>query len=191
MREYSHWCRAHRPRRRAETLRRPVKRPREPSITKTPSEARALWGKEGPRSCYLCGMPIPHPLPGAVLLGHGSSAPGAEAEIKALVAALSLAEPEWRFAHAFLNQEPSLEIAVGALAKAGCSVIRVLPLLVFTGKHVAEDIPNEIERLREIHPFIHFELEPHLSRLPGFSGVVLEGLRADVTTAPSAEDARA
>lgn len=136
-------------------------------------------------------MPIPHPLPGAVLLGHGSSAPGAEAEIRALVAALSLAEPEWRFAHAFLNQEPSLEAAVGGLAKAGCSVIRVLPLLVFTGKHVREDIPNEIERLRGIHPFIHFELEPYLSRLPGFSSLVLEGLRADAWEIPSEGGARA
>lgn len=131
-------------------------------------------------SCYLYRMPIPHPLPGAVLLGHGSSAPGAAAEIKSLVAALSLAEPEWRFAHAFLNQEPSLETAVASLAKAGCSVIRVLPLLVFTGKHVLEDIPNEIARLREIHPFIVFEIEPYLSRLSGFSSLVLEGLRADV-----------
>jgi sirohydrochlorin cobaltochelatase len=124
-------------------------------------------------------------MPGAVVLGHGSREPGAEAEIRSLVAALSLAEPEWRFAHAFLNQEPSLETAVAGLARAGCSVIRVLPLLVFTGKHVLEDIPNEVERLRSLHPFIVFEIEPYLSRLSGFTGLVLEGLRADVLDNPA------
>jgi sirohydrochlorin cobaltochelatase len=135
-------------------------------------------------------MPIPHPLPGAVLLGHGSSVPGVEDEIRALTAALTLAEPEWRFAPAFLNREPSLEAAVNDLARAGCSIIRVLPLLVFTGKHVLEDIPREIERLREIHPFVTFELEPWLSRLPGFAGLVLEGLRADAPGNPSVAEKR-
>jgi sirohydrochlorin cobaltochelatase len=124
-------------------------------------------------------MPIPHPLPGAVLLGHGSREPGTVTEIIALEAELAAAAPEWRFTHAFLNQEPGLEAAVETLAKARCTLIRVIPLLVFTGKHLLEDIPNEIERLRGLYPFFDFELEPYLSRLPGFSGMLLGALGID------------
>ena len=124
-------------------------------------------------------MPIPHPLPGAVLLGHGSREPGTLAEIIALESELASTAPDWHFTHAFLNQEPGLEAAVEKLAKARCTLIRVIPLLVFTGKHILEDIPAEIERLRALYPFFDFELEPHLSRLPGFTGILLDALSID------------
>jgi sirohydrochlorin cobaltochelatase len=114
---------------------------------------------------------------GAVLLGHGSREPGTQAEIQALKAKLASAAPEWRFAHAFLNQEPMLETAVRELVHAGCSRIRVLPLLVFTGKHILEDVPREIERLQALHPAVHFEREPHLFQLPGFSALLTDVLK--------------
>ena len=116
-------------------------------------------------------------LSGAVLLGHGSREPGTEAEIKALTQELASASPDWRFAHAFLNQEPVLETAVTKLIQAGCSRIRVMPLLVFTGKHILEDVPREIERLQALHPTVHFEREPHLFKLPGFSALLTDVLK--------------
>jgi sirohydrochlorin cobaltochelatase len=116
-------------------------------------------------------------LSGAVLLGHGSREPGALDEIRALRAELASASPDWRFTHAFLNQEPTLETAVAGLVDAGCSRIRVLPLLVFTGKHVLEDVPREIERLQGLYPRVHFERAPHLFRLPGFSALITAVLK--------------
>jgi sirohydrochlorin cobaltochelatase len=116
-------------------------------------------------------------LSGAVLLGHGSREPGALDEIQALRTELASASPEWRFTHAFLNQEPTLETAVSGLVSAGCSRIRVLPLLVFTGKHLLEDVPREIERLQGLHPGVHFERAPHLFNLSGFSALLTEALK--------------
>ena len=120
-------------------------------------------------------------LSGAVLLGHGSREPGTLAEILALKAELASAAPEWRFAHAFLNQEPSIATAVDALAAAGCTAIRVLPLLVFTGKHILEDVPGEIDRLREVYPAIRFERTPHLFKLPGFPALFTNALKASAS----------
>jgi sirohydrochlorin cobaltochelatase len=120
---------------------------------------------------------------GAVLMGHGSREPGTEAEIRALCATLAAASPEQRFAHAFLNQEPKLEVAVNSLIAAGCTRIRILPLLVFTGRHMIDDVPAEITRLRTLHPAVTFELEPYLFRLPGFA----ELLAKTLNTAPSQE----
>lgn len=127
-------------------------------------------------------MPSPE-IFGAVLLGHGSREPGTEAEIKALCASLAAASPDRRHAHAFLNQEPKLETAVEALVAAGCTRIRVLPLLVFTGRHMIEDVPAEIGRLRDLHPGVLFELEPYLFRLPGFADLIADTLRAEIPNA--------
>ncbi len=119
------------------------------------------------------------PIYGAVLLGHGSREPGTEAEIKALCATLASATPDRRFAYAFLNQEPKLEPAVDRLVDAGCTVIRVLPLLVFIGRHMIDDVPAELDRLRARHPGVTFELEPYLYRLPGFADLIAKTLNAD------------
>jgi sirohydrochlorin ferrochelatase len=120
-------------------------------------------------------MPSPV-ISGVVLLGHGSREPGTEAEIKALGDALARALAARRFTHAFLNQDPKLEAAVDALRGEGCSHIRVLPLLVFTGRHMTEDVPAEIARLRRLHPTLTLELDPYLFRLPGFSDLLVRAL---------------
>lgn len=123
-------------------------------------------------------MPASSPvISGAVLLGHGSREPGTVTEIQALCAQLAFDLPDWRFAHAFLNQEPRIADAAETLVAGGCTRIRVLPLLVFTGRHMIEDVPAEIEKLRKLHPGIVFSLDPYLFRLHGFSGLLAEALK--------------
>ena len=117
-------------------------------------------------------------LPGVILLGHGSSESEAGLEIRDLCATLSESKPGWRFEPAFLNQEPKLDQAVKALISLGCKHIQVLPLLVFKGKHILEDIPNSVENLRTQHPEIVFELQPYLSRLTGFKDLILKELNS-------------
>jgi sirohydrochlorin cobaltochelatase len=80
-------------------------------------------------------------------------------------------------AHAVLNQEPRLEAAVADLAREGCATVRVLPVLVFTGRHMAQDVPAEIDRLRTRHPAVAIELDPYLFRQPGFSALLTDSLR--------------
>jgi sirohydrochlorin cobaltochelatase len=128
-------------------------------------------------------------ISGAILLGHGSREPGTEAEIKDLCASLAAAAPGFRFAHAFLNQEPKLEAAVATLANAGCKNIRVLPLLVFTGRHIIEDVPAEIARLRALRPALSLELDPYLFRLPGFSDLLARTLTQPSAALPTTESA--
>lgn len=115
-------------------------------------------------------------LPGVILLGHGSSEPEAGLEIHELCTTLSEFKPGWRFEHAFLNQEPKLDQAVKVLISLGCRRIHVVPLLVFKGKHILEDIPNSVENLRTRHPEIVFQLQPYLSRLSGFKDLILKEL---------------
>lgn len=113
---------------------------------------------------------------GAVLLGHGSREPATETEIRELCAALASAPSGMLIRHAFLNQEPKLDAAVQALVDAGCTQITILPLLVFIGRHMIDDVPEALERLRAHHPAVTFRLEPHLFRLPGFSDLIAHTL---------------
>jgi sirohydrochlorin cobaltochelatase len=123
---------------------------------------------------YLFHMsPAGSPSPvGVVLLGHGSQEPGTADEMRDLRDQLGASLPDHRVAHAFLNQDPRLESAVEKLIAEGCGAIRVLPLLVFTGRHMSKDAPAEIERLRARHPSVRIDLEPYLFRLPGFSALL-------------------
>lgn len=124
--------------------------------------------------------------PGVVLLGHGSRDPGTGTEIKALCATLADGRPDVRFHHAFLNQDPTLDAAVEALAAAGCTRITVLPLLVFIGRHMTDDVPEALERLRALYPAVTFRLEPYLFRLPGFSDLLAQTLNRTAAS-PSQE----
>lgn len=125
---------------------------------------------------------------GVILLGHGSREPATEAEIRDLCAQLSARFADGadarRFAHAFLNQEPRLESAAETLVAAGCTHVRILPLLVFTGRHMIDDVPAALDALRARHPGVAFALEPHLYRLPGFSDLIANVARS--TEEPSA-----
>lgn len=113
---------------------------------------------------------------GVILLGHGSREPGTVSEIKDLGRRMAEGSPETRFEHAFLNQEPSLAAAVETLVKEGCDTIRVMPLLVFVGKHLLEDVPSEIERLQALYPHVRLERTSHLFRLPGFPELLTAAL---------------
>jgi sirohydrochlorin ferrochelatase len=114
---------------------------------------------------------------GVVLLGHGSPEPATSDEMRALRDEIAARLPGQRVAHAFLNQDPRLESAVEDLIRQGCAAVRVLPVLVFTGRHMAHDVPAEIARLRERHPDVVLELDPHLFRQAGFAALLADSLR--------------
>lgn len=138
------------------------------------------YSETGGHFSYLSPMASPSSAApvGVVLLGHGSQEPGTADEIRALRDLLLAKLSGHRVAHAFLNQEPRLESSVERLVDEGCGAVRVLPLLVFTGRHMAKDVPAEIARLRARHPAVPIELDPYLFRLPGFADLLATTLRS-------------
>ena len=118
-------------------------------------------------------------LPGVILLAHGSREPETEIELRELCRNLAESKKDSRFEIAFLNQEPKLDQALDSLVSQGCAQVRILPLLVFTGRHLREDIPNQINELRSKHANVNIELEPHLYRLSGFANLLLPLISKD------------
>ena len=65
------------------------------------------------------------------------------------------------FADGGLHMElatPDLSTAAAALITAGARAIRVVPLFLGMGKHAREDLPHQLEALRQTWPHIDISL---------------------------------
>ncbi|MEO6098675.1 MAG: CbiX/SirB N-terminal domain-containing protein [Fibrobacteria bacterium] len=108
-------------------------------------------------------------LPVLILLGHGSRAGKTLEEMEELAAKLQASSNGLRVKFAFLTLlEPDLANAVSDAADAGAREIQVLPLFLFSGRHVMEDIPAIMEGLRSKHPGIALNLREAIGRHPDF-----------------------
>jgi sirohydrochlorin cobaltochelatase len=67
---------------------------------------------------------------------------------------------------------PDLVNAGAALADAGCSAIKVVPLFLGAGGHVRNDVPRLLQRLRQRCP----DLELTLCRAIGEHPLVIEAM---------------
>jgi sirohydrochlorin cobaltochelatase len=107
--------------------------------------------------------------PVLILLGHGSRAGKTLEEMEELAAKLQASSTGLLVKFAFLTLlEPDLAKAVSDAADGGAREIQVLPLFLFSGKHVLEDIPAIMEGLRSQHPGIALNLREAIGRHPDF-----------------------
>ncbi len=115
-----------------------------------------------------------------ILLAHGSRTEAAFAEMQDLagrMAALRERSPAgnaWKIRGAFLSlTPPDLARAVADAIADGAREVRILPLFLFSGKHVLTDIPDQVEALRARHPGISIALLDPIGRQKGFEDFLL------------------
>ena len=103
--------------------------------------------------------PIMTPTSALVLLAHGSRAPETLEELEALTKNLQIQRPEKAIRYAFLTLiDPDLDKVIAQLIEAKINEIRILPLFLFNGKHLLEDIPQLIEQNRLRYPEAKIEV---------------------------------
>lgn len=94
---------------------------------------------------------------GVVILGHGSKA---EESNQIFEEFCELAEEKLDYdfvtGGALQLAEPLLDEAVAEAIEAGVEKLIVIPLFLFPGNHVQEDIPQALDRLKEEHPEVEF-----------------------------------
>jgi sirohydrochlorin cobaltochelatase len=113
--------------------------------------------------------------PALVLLAHGSRSPETSREMEALAAGMEATRPRLSVKGAFLTlRSPSLPQALELAIREGSREIRVLPLFLFSGKHVLEDIPMLFKSLKVKHPQIRLTLLEPVGRHARFPGFLLE-----------------
>lgn len=115
-----------------------------------------------------------------ILLAHGSRAKATFAEMQDLAVRMTgrLAalpgQDGMQVKGAFLSlTRPDLAEAVAEAAAGGSRDIRILPLFLFTGKHILEDVPGLVEALRTRFPDISLTLLKPIGQHAAFADFLL------------------
>ena len=120
-----------------------------------------------------------------ILLAHGSRAPETVGEMQDLASRMrksllgnsnmgkSGAGLDIRGAYLSLS-DPDLATACGEAVDAGAGEIHILPLFLFSGKHVLGDIPDQVETLKTRHPGVNVVLLDPIGRHPEFPDFLLK-----------------
>ncbi|KQX21841.1 sirohydrochlorin chelatase [Variovorax sp. Root434] len=96
---------------------------------------------------------------GIVLLAHGSRDDRWRQPIEAVAERVCRNEPDAHVACAYMElATPDLPTATAALIAGGATAIRVVPLFLGMGKHAREDLPHQLEALRQRWPDVGFSL---------------------------------
>ncbi|SDM05418.1 sirohydrochlorin chelatase [Halarsenatibacter silvermanii] len=96
---------------------------------------------------------------GIIVLGHGSRADKSNKMFYNLIDKLDRRLEDQRVEGAAMElTNPTLEERVAELAGDGIEKIVILPLFLFPGIHVQEDIPAQVDELAEKYPGIEFSI---------------------------------
>lgn len=118
---------------------------------------------------------------GVVLIAHGSRRDEANEEMRLLSAQIEQADTDRVYEIAFLEFcSPDLAEAVSRLAVQGVKNVIVMPLFLTTGNHVTQDIPAELQSIKEQFSHMQFVLARHFAAHPALVQIVQERI-AEVT----------
>jgi sirohydrochlorin cobaltochelatase len=96
---------------------------------------------------------------GIILLAHGSRDERWREPIEAVAARVTALDPQARVVCAYMElAAPDLRTASAALIASGAKSLRVVPLFLGMGKHAREDLPLQLDALRDAWPQVEFEL---------------------------------
>ncbi len=112
-----------------------------------------------------------------ILISHGSRAKKAGEEMQALVANLQSQLPNFKVVEAYMEiQTPTLEESIQNLVTENILQIDILPLFFFTGRHMQEDIPQQVEEAQKRFPNCAIKLLPHIGSSEAFVKALVNSL---------------
>lgn len=123
-----------------------------------------------------------------LLVAHGSRRAASNDEIRALTERVrEVADADYADIEcAFLElADPSIPEGIERLAARGARHITVLPYFLSAGRHVIEDIPEQVAIKQREHADVHIEIAPYLGTSDAMPRLLLTML-ADSATADEA-----
>jgi sirohydrochlorin ferrochelatase len=112
-----------------------------------------------------------------MLIAHGSRKQAANDEVSRLAEQISkLKDCEYEaVVPAFLEfAEPDIHQGVDRCVELGADTIVAMPYFLAAGRHVAEDIPKEIEGARAGNPQVNIEISQYLGESEAMAGLVVQ-----------------
>jgi sirohydrochlorin ferrochelatase len=111
-----------------------------------------------------------------LIVAHGSRRATSNEEVRRLTEKM-IVEAQGRFDAvrcAFLELEaPSIPDELRGLIRDGFSDIIVVPYFLSSGRHVVEDIPNEVSTIKTEFPDAKIHIAPHLGAASGIARIML------------------
>lgn len=102
-------------------------------------------------------------MDGILILAHGSKRVETENIVNSLVDKLKKKTGESVIMPVYLQfSEPNLEMGIERLVKQGVNNVKIIPMFIFDGVHVTQDIPDELKVIREKHPEIKISMSRHI-----------------------------
>ncbi len=102
-------------------------------------------------------------MKGILILAHGSRRQETDAILNSLTEKVKQKTGESLIMPAYLQfSEQSLEVGVEKLIEKGADRIKVIPMFLFDGIHVTQDIPEELHAIMAKHPGVEIQMSKHL-----------------------------
>lgn len=118
-------------------------------------------------------------MDGVLILAHGSKRTETEKILNSLTNKVKDITGESLIYQAYLQfSQQNLEVGVDYLVDRGATKIKVIPMFLFDGAHVAEDIPNELNEIRKKHPGIEVKLSRHLGDDDRIADIIADRIRS-------------
>ncbi len=101
-----------------------------------------------------------------ILFAHGARDPEWAQPFQEICARLQQTLPGTPVIVAFLEcMQPTLAEAVAQLATRGTTSLTLIPMFLARGGHLKEDLPKRLERVRQQHPELHFNISPAIGEV--------------------------
>ena len=112
-----------------------------------------------------------------VLVAHGSRRTAANVEVGELAqrVARQAGECYGFVTHGFLEMaEPSIPDAIQQAIEVGATEVVVVPYFLSAGRHVTEDIPQQIRGKQEMYPAVQIVIAPYLGAAATIPDLLLQ-----------------
>ncbi|MDW7684106.1 MAG: CbiX/SirB N-terminal domain-containing protein [Bacillota bacterium] len=114
-----------------------------------------------------------------LLFGHGSRRDEANDALVRLCGLVERKRPGTKIAHAFLQfAKPDLPAALEALSGQDIDEVTVVPIFLYEGIHIREDIPEILSAEADKHPQMRLVLAPVLGIDERMAEIVLDRVDA-------------
>ena len=111
-----------------------------------------------------------------VVVAHGSRREASNEEVRALAERLALMPGNEydSVTAAFLElAEPLIPDGVVQAIDAGAQEVVVLPYFLSAGRHVASDIPAEVDKAVSLRPNAHIRIAPYVGSMEGMTDLMM------------------
>lgn len=115
---------------------------------------------------------------GIILLGHGSRSADAQLTVDSLVSQIEKSGLFEYVTGAMLQfNQPDLPSAISNAVLKGIDRLIVVPIFIFKGIHMKEDIPEILEQERLKHPKVRIELADNIGADIRLAEILLDRIR--------------